>query len=199
METASTIGQPAPAAAEHPDRTGRSQLVSNVLFTWGGQMVFFVSGFIMPRLIDHKLGHEVLGVWDFSWSLVTYFRFVDMGITASVNRFVARYWGQQDIEGINRVVSSATLALAIAGVLVLLGTIVAVVSLPYWFGTKLNGYVSVTQQSVLCLGLMLAVGTAMSAYNGVLTGCHRWELQTMRNSLWKFITEAGMIVALYMG
>jgi O-antigen/teichoic acid export membrane protein len=199
METASTIATPPPAAAEKPDRTGRSKLVSNVLFTWGGQMVFFVSGFIMPRLIDHKLGHEVLGVWDFSWSLVTYFRFVDMGVTASVNRFVARYWGQQDIEGINRVVSSATLALGIAAVVVVLCTIGAVVTLPYWFGTQLNDYVSVTQKSVFCLGLMLAVGTALGAFNGVLTGCHRWELQTMRNSLWQFITVAGMIVALFLG
>jgi O-antigen/teichoic acid export membrane protein len=206
VETASTIPQPAAVPTAKPDLTGRSRLVSNVLFTWGGQMVFFVSGFIMPRMIDRVLGgddrvlgKEVLGIWDFSWSLVMYFRFVDMGITASVNRFVARYWGKQDIEGINRVISSATLALVIGGVIVLLGTIVAVVSLPYWFGTKLHGYVSVTQLSVLWLGVMLAVGTALGAYNGVLTGCHRWELQTMRNSLWQFIAVAGMLIALWLG
>src|SRR6185312_16704171 len=107
----------APAATPVPkkDLTGRSRLVSNVLFTWAGQMVFFVSGFIIPRLIDHKLGQEVLGVWDFSWSLVTYFRFVDMGVTASVDRYVARHWGKEDVESINGVLSSATFALSIAG------------------------------------------------------------------------------------
>jgi O-antigen/teichoic acid export membrane protein len=199
METAPTIVQTPAVTAEKPDLTGRSRLVSNVLFTWGGQMVFFVSGFIMPRMIDHKLGTEVLGVWDFSWSLVTYFRFVDMGINASVNRYVARYWGHQDIEGVNRVVSSATFALAIAALVIVLGTIGAVVSLPYWFGTKLNDYVSVTQKSVLCLGLMLAAGTALGAFNGVLTGCHRWELQTMRNSVWQFIAVVGMLAALWLG
>jgi O-antigen/teichoic acid export membrane protein len=197
MEPAAIIKEPVVPVAE--DRTGRSMLVSNVLFTWGGQMVFFVSGFIMPRMIDQKLGHEVLGVWDFSWSLVTYFRFVDMGITACINRFVAQYWSKNDIAGINRVVSSASVALGIAGVVVLLCTVGAVITLPSWFGAQLNDYVLVTQESVLCLGVMLAISTALGAYNGVLTGCHRWELQTMRISLWQFITVAAMLVALFMG
>src|ERR1700743_3497518 len=135
MSIASTT-PPTPAAvvndpvAGEKDFTGRANLVSNVLFTWGGQMVFFVAGFIMPRMIDRKLGQEVLGVWDFSWSLVTYFRFVDMGVTASVNRYVARHWGRQDIEGINRVVSSATFALLIAAAVIFIGTLGVVFSLP---------------------------------------------------------------------
>ncbi|HWD90904.1 MAG TPA: oligosaccharide flippase family protein [Verrucomicrobiae bacterium] len=204
MSDSSTIQPPDSAEAtdkstRERDLTGRSRLVSNVLFTWGGQMVFFVSGFIMPRVIDRTLGKEVLGVWDFSWSLVAYFRFVDMGVTASVNRYVARYWGKQDIEGINRVVSSATLALILAGLVMFLGTIVAVVTMPYWFGDSLKGFLSVTQQSVFWLGTMLSMGTALGAYNGVLTGCHRWELQTMRNSTWQFIAVAGMLVALWLG
>jgi len=199
MSEASTIVEPTAAkAAEERDFTGRSRLVSNVLITWGGQMVFFVSGFIMPRLIDRKLGQEVLGVWDFSWSLVTYFRFVDMGVTASVNRYVARHWGKQDIEGINRVVSSATFALIIAAAIICIGTIAAVLSLPYWC-TSLGEYTLVTQKSIFWLGMMLASGTALGAFNGVLTGCHRWELQTMRNSVWQFITVTAMIIALWLG
>jgi O-antigen/teichoic acid export membrane protein len=33
----------------------------------------------------------------------------------------------------------------------------------------------------------------------VLTGCHRWELQTMRNSVWQFITVTAMLIALWLG
>jgi O-antigen/teichoic acid export membrane protein len=198
MSTA-TINQLAPAVDPEVDRTGRSRLVSNVLFTWAGQMVFFVSGFIMPRMIDHKLGQEVLGVWDFSWSLVTYFRFVDFGISSSVNRYVARHWGKQDILGINQVVSSATFALAIAALGILLATVVAVLTLPYWFGARLHAHVTVTQQSVFFLGVMLALGAALGPFNGVLTGCHRWKLQSIRLGVWQFITVAAMMVALWLG
>jgi O-antigen/teichoic acid export membrane protein len=199
MEAAATIKEPAAKPAETVDRTGRSRLVSNVLFTWGGQMVFFVSGFIMPRMIKDKLGTEVLGVWDFSWSLIAYFRFVDMGVTASVNKYVAQHWGKDEIGGINRIVSSATFALFLASIVILIGTVVGVWTMPLWYGSRSLEYLAVSQKSSLCLGVMFAAQTAMGAFNGVLTGCHRWELQTMRNSLWQFITVVGMLVALWMG
>lgn len=192
------IEQPETCATPE-DLTGRSRLVSNVLVTWGGQMVYFVAGFVMPRMIDHKLGQEVLGVWDFSWSLVTYFRFLQFGVTSSVNRYVARCWGQQDIAGVNRIVSSATFALVIAACFAFIGTIIAVVTLPLWFGDRLHGYVSVTQQSVFWLGAMMSAGTALGAFNGVLTGCHRWKLQALRRSGWQFVTVAAMLVALWLG
>jgi len=188
-----------PKIAEPIDRTGRSRLVSNVSVTWIGQMFYLATGFVMPRMIDHRLGHEVLGVWDFCWSLVAYSRFVDFGITTSVNRYVARLWAQKDIAGINRVVSSGTVALMLTAVLMMLATLGAVLTLPYWFADHLNGYLGVTQKSVFCLGVMLSVNSAVGGYNGVLTGCHRWELQTMRNVGWYVISVIGMVLALWMG
>ncbi|HXT10448.1 MAG TPA: oligosaccharide flippase family protein [Candidatus Angelobacter sp.] len=199
MEATATTKEPVQKAAVTEDRTGRSRLVSNVLFTWGGQMIFFLSGFIMPRMIDHKLGQEVLGVWDFSWALIAYFKFVDMGVTASVNRYVARHWGKHDVEGINRVLSSATFALSLAALAIFMGTIVAVLLLPYWHGMHSPEYLSVTQKSVFCLGCMLSAQTAMGAFNGVLTGCHRWELQTVRTVVSQSLTLVAMLVALWLG
>lgn len=195
----SNQGEVHPKTVDSIDRTGRSRLVSNVSITWIGQMIYLVAGFVMPRMIDHKLGQEVLGVWDFCWSLVAYSRFVDFGITTSVNRYVGRLWAQRDIAGINRVVSSSTVALALTAMLMMLGTVIAVITLPYWFADRLNGYVGVTQKSVFCLGLMLSVNSAVGGYNGVLTGCHRWELQTMRNVGWYVISVIGMLFALWMG
>ena len=55
---------------------------------WLGQLVFVVSGFILPRMIDANLGKETLGIWDFAWSLITYFDFIYGGLLSSVNRYV---------------------------------------------------------------------------------------------------------------
>jgi hypothetical protein len=74
-----------------------------------------------------------------------------------------------------------------------------VLTLPYWFADHLNGYLGVTQKSVFCLGVMLSVNSAVGGFNGVLTGCHRWELQTMRNVGWYVISVIGMVLALWMG
>jgi O-antigen/teichoic acid export membrane protein len=181
------------------DLTGRSRLVSNVLFSWGAQLVFIVAGFVMPRMIDHKLGQEVLGVWDFSWSVVTYFRLIEMGITSSVNRYVAKHWGVHDIAGVNRVVSAATCALLAAALVIVLITVTVFAFLPHWFGAQLKEHLPVAQWSVLFLGVMMAIGTATGAFNGVLTGCHRWELQSMRQAFWHFTTVVGMLIALWLG
>jgi len=52
----------------------------------------------MPRMIDQRLGQELLGVWDFAWSLVHYFEFIQMGLTSSVNRYVAKYRAVGDMD-----------------------------------------------------------------------------------------------------
>ena len=70
--------------------TGRDRLASNVISSWAAHFVFIIAGFIMPRMIDGRLGHELLGVRDFAWSLVSYFGLVQAGIGSSVNRCVAR-------------------------------------------------------------------------------------------------------------
>lgn len=84
------------------DVTGRDRITRNVLASWGGYGVFIVAGFIMPRLIDTRIGQEALGVWDFAWSLVAYFSLVQAGVVSSVNRFVAKYQAVGDLDGVNR-------------------------------------------------------------------------------------------------
>lgn len=110
---------PAPTTiqSQAEDLTGRERMVSNVIFSWGAHSVFIIAGFIMPRMIDRRLGQELLGIWDFSWSLVSYFQLVQAGIASSVNRYVARYRAAGDMLGVNRVVSSATCILCIGGCL----------------------------------------------------------------------------------
>jgi O-antigen/teichoic acid export membrane protein len=181
------------------DFTGRRQLVGNVLFSWGGQMVFIVAGFIMPRMIDHHLGQTVLGIWDFAWSLVAYFQFIEAGVTSSVNCYVGRYWSIQDFQSINRIVTSATLMLALAGMLILLLSGGLSALLPYLFSDQLGGHASGARAAVLCLGAALCVQTVLGAFNGVVAGCHRWDLLNINRGGWQLATTAAMIVALVLG
>ncbi|MCU0917482.1 MAG: oligosaccharide flippase family protein [Planctomycetes bacterium] len=181
------------------DLTGRERLVSNVLFSWATYFVFIVAGFVMPRLIDRRLGQDLLGVWDFAWSVVSYFELVQAGVGASVNRYVARYRAVSDVLSINRVVSSATCILTIAGALVFGLTIAASLLLPHLFGPRLGPYALQAQWIVFFLGLSFCTRVAFGAFNGVLTGCHRWALHNVNDSAWHAATIAGMIVAVLSG
>lgn len=92
---------------ESHDLTGRDRLVSNVLFSWAAHSVFIVAGFITPRMINRRLGQDLLGVWDFSWSLVNYFQLVRASIGSSVNRYIAMHRATGDNSAVNEVASSS--------------------------------------------------------------------------------------------
>jgi len=182
-----------------PDTSGRERLASNVLFSWGTHLVFIVAGFIMPRMIDRRLGQDLLGVWDFAWSLVSYFGLVQAGIGSSVNRYVARYRAAGDTAGVNRVASSAFCIVGAAGLVVISLAVGASVLLPRVFGARLGENVREAQWVVFFLGTGLGLSICFNTFVGILTGCHRWELHNLTKSGWHAATVAGMIVALLLG
>jgi O-antigen/teichoic acid export membrane protein len=182
-----------------PDVSGRQQLVRNVLMSWISQLIFVVAGFIMPRLIDHQLGREMLGLWDFSWTIVAYFSLVQMGVVGSINRYVATHKATGDIAGVNRCVSSILLVLlAMAGLIVILsfGTAFA---LPLLLGEHLRAFQKELAWVVLALGLATAVQTASAVYGGVLTGCHQWGIHNGLYAGGYMVTVAGMVGVLLAG
>ena len=188
-----------PTRRSGEDLSGRDRLVSNVLNSWAAYGVFIVAGFILPRMIDRRLGQELLGVWDFSWSLVTYFEFIRGGIGSSVNRYVARYRAAGDTFGVNTTVSSATCMLGLAGLLVVGLSVAVSLLLPRLFDDRLGDNLQEAQWVVFFLGIGIGVQIAFSAFNGVLTGCHRWALHNLNKSGWYAAAVIGMVVALLSG
>ena len=181
------------------DLTGRDRLTRNVLASWAGHFVFIVAGFIMPRTIDRQIGQDALGIWDFAWSLVAYFGLVQGGIGSSVNRYVAKYRAIGDIDNVNRVVSSVTCILIIAALIVLALTFLFTLTLPEIWGVRLADRVTEAQWVVFLLGTSLAVRMIFSAFNGVITGCHRWDWYNGINAGWYAITVGAMIASLLLG
>lgn len=179
--------------------TGRDRLVSNVLFSWAAHVVYIIAGFIMPRMIDRRLGQDLLGVWDLSWSLVSYFQLVRVSIGSSVNRYIAKYRAAGDVSAVNGVAISATLVLGAGGLLVMGLTIVVSLLLPRLFGDRLGANVHEAQWVVLFLGATIGIQISFSVFNGILTGCHRWDLHNINTSGWYAVTVAGMIVSLLLG
>lgn len=181
------------------DPTGRDRLVSNVVFSWAAHFVFIVAGFVMPRMIDRRLGQELLGVWDFAWSLVSYFELVQAGVGSSVNRYVAKYRAAGDQAGVNRAVSSALCVLSVSSLVTVLLTVGLSVMLGRFFGAKLGENVTEAQWVVFFLGLSVAVQIVFGPFHGVLTGCHRWGLHNSIKSGWHAVRIVAMVVALVLG
>ena len=193
--TPSTTG-PADASAE---LTGQSHVIRNVLASWAGHVVFVITGFILPRLIDGRVGQDALGVWDFGWSLVAYFGLVSGGVMSSVSRYVARHRAQRETEEMNVTVNTGLAIYLLTGGLVLLLTIVTTLLVPSLFGARFGQLTPQAQCVTLLLGLSLVGQFVFAVFNGVITGCHRWGLHNAIGAGAHLVSAGGMITILCLG
>lgn len=181
------------------DLTGQERMAWNVVVSWIGQFLFIVAGFFTPRLIDRRLGQETLGIWDFSWSMVSYFGLIQVGIGSSVGMYVARYRANRDMDRVSAVLSSTTFLLAgmAVGVLALTALIAWLLG-PVW-GVRLGEHTADAQVVLLALGASIAVQVGSGAFGGVITGCHRWDIHNYIKTGWHLATVAAMVVLLEVG
>lgn len=167
----------------------QKHLFMNTIWSWAGQLVFIVSGFVLPRSIDFMVGREMLGIWDFAWSIVGTFHLLEFGVSSSVNRFVAKHLAEKDPTALNRTMSSVFCLQMIVALVMLVATISVVIALPSVWGARLGPSIADAQWVVFFLGLAMAVGFGFGGFAGVLTGCQRW-------GLYNFIAAGSQLIAL---
>lgn len=189
----------APAAGEPNTDPGRRSMMLNVLTNWVWYGLVVISGFLIPRLIDQKLGAVQLGVWDLCWSLASFVGLLSLGITSAVGRYVARLRAGGDWSALNEVMNSSLLLLS-GGFLLAVALVVAVdwiaLLTPPADRERLGG-----AGRTLALLLVGAAALQLPAgvYNAVITG---WERFDQLNLIRATRDVAGMLLmmaALYAG
>jgi O-antigen/teichoic acid export membrane protein len=188
-----------PPMAVIEDMTGLDRLARNVFVSWAGYIVVIIAGFIMPRMIDRQIGQEALGIWDFCWSVVSYFGFAGIGVGSSVNRYVARYRALGELEVMNRALSSVNYVQTMIALAMFVVTGLIFWFLPILFSNRLGAETGTAAYVVGFLGASLAVQMAFDAFRGVITGCHRWDLHNLINSASHVLTVMGMLTVLSLG
>jgi O-antigen/teichoic acid export membrane protein len=197
--SAPVLAQEPALATPSTDLTGRERFGRNVAFAWGGYVVNVIAGFIIPRLISDRLGQTTLGIWDFCWSMVTYFGLVQLGMGGSVTRYVALYRAKGDTTGLNRSVSTIALFQKSVGWLAMVvGIVVAWWILPL-FGARLGGQLQAARWVVFILGAEISMVIMLTVYGSVIVGCHRWDIHNSVSALTYGFIAAAMIAVLLLG
>jgi O-antigen/teichoic acid export membrane protein len=189
------------AAAAEPahDIHGRGRLARNIFTNWGAQAVQMVAGFVLPRMIDQRLGQATLGVWDLAWSLVVYFGLVQVGVTSSINRYVAYHRAKDDFDGINRVLSSIAMVMRAMGATAFGLAVLFTYLVGPLFHQRLGTHLTEARWLVLLLGLGLSVQISATVYSSILTGLHRWDWHNGIQAATNMLTLVVMVGALLMG
>ena len=155
----------------------RPSAARNIATNWIWYLLVLASGFIVPRLVSDYLGKQLLGVWVLGWSFVFFVRWLHMGLTSSVSRYVARDRELNNWDGLNHTVNTSLAILlaacilgfaAAAGCSFLVPTLLPDDATPTLIRTA--------QWVVVLLSLTAALQLPGGVFNAVITGCERFDL-----------------------
>lgn len=179
-------------------RTSRNAIAVNAAANWTGFASQVVVAFFVTPILVHGLGDRRYGIWALVESIIAYLTLFDLGLAASLVRYVAKFEASEDQNGLNRVFSATVLAFTIAGVAAL--AIALALALPW--ARPLGVPVDLARDTrwlLVLLGGKLAVGLPMSAFSAVLDGLGRFAARTAvrtggllaRTALMLAVLEAG--------
>ena len=139
-------------------------------------VMIVVTFFMTPILVD-GLGDDRYGIWVFVESIIQYLALFDLGITAAVVKYVAKFNATQDKEEVNRVYSSSIAIFSALGLLV--GLTTAIYALWGGLPRSIDSELAFDARIMIALlGFNLAVGLPLSVYNSIVSAI---ELYWVKN------------------
>ncbi len=171
----------------------------NVVTNWIWYAIVVVHGFVVPRLINDYRGQELLGIWDWGWSLVLYVGLLSLGITSAVSRYTARYRAVEAWEDLNRAFSSSLAILASMCLLVILAVTAFDVTAAFLDRDVTSDQRATAQWTAILLISAAAIQLPGGAFNGIITGHERFDALNGIRWLRDSSSLVGMILILTLG
>lgn len=177
--TASKTAPAAPAAeAATPPRQkkGRSSYIFwNTLSSYLRDFVDAATLIFLTPLMIRSLGRDTYGLWSLIWAYVNLFSLLDMGLGASVVKYVADARGKKDTERLQRVICTLFWIYAGLGGLLMSGVFLS----GLWF----NSFFEIPPQlhstaavALVLVGLRAGLAMPFGMFRGVLIGHQRQSL-----------------------
>jgi O-antigen/teichoic acid export membrane protein len=153
-------------------------LFTNAIWNWLGFAASLAITFFMCPILVHGLGDKRYGVWSLIEATVAYIALLDLGIGASVVRYVARFEAIKDQDQLNRVFSTTL------GIFLLTGGIAIAISAgtaALWecpFGLT-AALAADGRWLILLLGLNVAVQLVIGVFSAILYGLGRFPAKVL--------------------
>jgi O-antigen/teichoic acid export membrane protein len=173
-------------------------ILRNIASNWTSYLVTALIGFFLTPVILHSLGTTGYGLWTLVISLTGYFGLLDLGIRSSVGRFVARYVALDDENRVNRIVSSALLMLATAG---LVGLLLTGIAVRFFFGAFHieQQYEFPARIAMLMTGLNMCCALPLGVFSAVLVALERFDILSAVTVIGELVRALLVVIALKLG
>jgi O-antigen/teichoic acid export membrane protein len=151
----------------------RVRLLRSLSARWLRLGADIVIGIFIAPFILHRLGDEAFGIYVLVFSVTGYFGLLDLGVGASLVRYVARFVARQEYEDLNRFLNTAFFTYCTAGSIALIGSMVLAVKVNSIF--RVAPAMHHTAQLVFVIvGLAMGTGFPLGIFGGVLEGLQRF-------------------------
>ena len=176
-----------------------SQIKRNLIANFVGRGWAALMGIAFIPLYIKFMGIESYGLVGFFTTLQAVFALLDLGLTTTLNREIARYSAlaerSQDMRDLVRTLETIYWGLAFS-----IGAMVLMLSPFIAQGWVKAGALSVgvVEKSVLLMGLALAFQWPLGFYSGGLLGLQRQVLFNILNAVWYTLRFAGGALALWL-
>jgi O-antigen/teichoic acid export membrane protein len=174
------------------------RLARSVVANWIGFAAQVATAFFVSPVLVHRLGDRRYGIWSLVESVLAYLMLFDLGVAASVVRYVAHFEAARDQDALNRVVSACLCIFAAAGAAVLGVTLLLAFPAYAWFGVPAD-LADEGRWMLVLLGLNLAVGLPMNVFACVLDGLGRYPAKSAIRTTILVARSALLVVLLRLG
>jgi O-antigen/teichoic acid export membrane protein len=155
-------------------------------------MIALVVAFFLSPILVEGLGNRCFGIWSLVESILAYLMLLDLGVAASVVRYVAKYQASADRANLNRVFNTSFCIFAAAGALAL-----ALVGGFAYLGLGLFTIPADLRNEarwlLLLLGVNLALGLPLSVFPAILEGLGRYPARTAIRTL-SLLVRSGLLL-----
>jgi O-antigen/teichoic acid export membrane protein len=170
------------------------RLAQSVAANWVGFAAQVAAAFLISPVLVHGLGDRRYGIWSLVESVLAYLMLFDLGVAASVVRYVARFEAAGDQGALDSIVSASVCIFAAAGAAVLGVTLALAFPGFAWLNVPAD-LATDARWMLLLLGANLAVGLPMNVFACVLDGLGRYPAKSVvRTTL--LVVRSGLLFVL---
>jgi O-antigen/teichoic acid export membrane protein len=149
--------------------------IKNIALNWSGYIAAIVYGFFMTPFIVRSLGDTSYGLWNLIAACLGYMGLLDFGIQTSVNRYVAKFRGLGDSDGINRIYSSALALYSCIGIVAVVSGIVLTLFVDRIFIIPGNEVLAV-KKVMFIMSFYAALEFPSNVYGSIIYAYQRFDL-----------------------
>lgn len=173
--------------------------VFNTLTNYANQFLKIVNSFIITRVLFECFGGEGYGIWTFLWVFFGYTIILDFGLGSSAKKFAAEYLANNNLEKLNRGISTVFISYCFIGLIIACITHISVNYFYVFFDTPGAASVYKVKQLFTIFGYSMALIFPFGIFSEVQTGLHRIDIRNFVSLGVNLLNLVGVSILSYTG